>query len=154
MKKDLVFVKRVKIIANILLVIAALIFFWVLTRKPIGSVETERACWLIVVAAGSAYILRVYVGWKKKDIWNLLSLEEKAEILATDLESGKRDWCLNQFEVGESYFFAPLNKYHLNEFGRAQHLETDREQVELLIKAGKIKNVELTELILGHFVRK
>ena len=87
---------------------------------------------------------------KKNRWWNDLPLSEKCFLLARELYNGERDWYLNCF-LNTDYFFAPLKKSNMNEFGGGKHKTTTKEEVIKLLKEGRIENDELTKLIIQHF---
>ncbi|MFA5131239.1 MAG: hypothetical protein WC467_02330 [Patescibacteria group bacterium] len=153
--KDELFFKRVKIFGRLLLIIGVAAFLWSLTKEYIESDELEIIYWIIITSLGSGIFLLIYAQRRHKSIWNDLTFGEQAEILAQDLASGKREWCLNEFrdKVNDkmSYYFAPLKKNNLNEFGRARHIETDRKHIDKMINTGELANIEMAKLIIQYF---
>lgn len=94
--------------------------------------------------------LLIQAGSVKRNWWNNLTLNGRCEEMALDLKSGKRDWYLNSFS-NTNYFFAPLSKKNMSEFGGGEHLSANKSEVLRLIEEGQIENSEMAKLTISHF---
>jgi hypothetical protein len=94
--------------------------------------------------------LLIQAGSIKRNWWNNLSLDGRCEEMALDLKSGKREWYLNSFS-NTNYYFAPLSKKNMSEFGGGEHLSANKDEILRLIKEGKIENSEMAKLTISHF---
>ncbi|MEI6529421.1 MAG: hypothetical protein WCN88_03425 [Candidatus Falkowbacteria bacterium] len=107
-----------------------------------------------IVLAGLALFIGVMLfilaSYLKLSWWNGLSVDGRADEIATELKSGKRDWYLNPMQLG-NYMFAPLRPSKMNELGGGKHIKTNRLMVDSLLAEGKLENDEMTRKILYHF---
>ncbi len=114
--------------------------------STINDISTVAICASLFFGV-SLFILASYL---KLSWWNGLSVDGRAEELASELKAGKRDWFLNPMPLG-NYIFAPLRPGKMNELGGGKHIKTNRLNVVSLLAEGKIDNSEITRLIIHHF---
>jgi len=103
-----------------------------------------------IIAALVGASLLLFASWRKRHWWNNMSVNARCSWIAGELHDGERGWYLNCF-LNTNYFFAPLKKSNMNEFGGGKHEATTREAVLKLIEEGRIENDEVARLVIQHF---
>ena len=118
----------------------------------VTATDTDSYVWNLSGAASMllGVILLLQSSYVERSWWNNLSLGERCEEMAKELKSGKREWYLNSFS-STNYYFAPLSKKNMSEFGGGEHLSANKDEVLRLIKEGKIENAEMAMLVIGHY---
>jgi len=138
-----------KVAGYIFLVIATLLIGIFLIHTADASILNAYGVSGIIFALIGGGLLLI-AGWQKRRWWNNMSVNERCSWIAGELYDGERGWYLNCF-LNTNYFFAPLKKSDMNEFGGGKHEPTTREAVLQLLKEGRIENDETTKLIIQHF---
>ena len=132
--------------------------FLVIAILATGTFLIHTADTSVLDAYGISGILSALVGaglllvasWRKRRWWNNMTVNERCSWIAEELYDGERGWYLNCF-LNTNYFFAPLKKSNMNEFGGGKHEPTTREIVLQLLKEGRIENDEVARLTIQHF---
>ncbi len=110
--------------------------------------DTSSSSTFSVVALCSIFVIQFIITpavtfyWKEHE-WNLLSLDEKVQILSADLTSGVRYWAIKKY-ANSKYYFDPVLQGELSE----NHLGTDPLKLRNLLLSDQIENLELAEGIL------
>jgi len=142
-------IRNYKVAGYVFLAIATLATGIFLIHTADASVIDAYGLGGIIAALVGAGLLLI-ANWQKRHWWNNLSVSARCSWIAGELHDGERGWYLNCF-LNTNYFFAPLKKSNMNEFGGGKHEQTTREAVLKLLKEGRIENDETTKLIIEHY---